>query len=316
MTGSRSFDTLIPLLAIALLTAQACQGGSEGAETAVAQEYPAFDADSAHALLVRQVGFGPRVPGTPGHARQLEWMTDYLRVRADTVVVQRFEHEARSGESVAMANVFAQFRPEARDRILLGAHWDTRPMADAESDPALVDQPIPGANDGASGVAVLLQLADVLSRHSPPIGVDLILFDGEDYGPGEMYLGSRYFAANLPAGYRALYGIVVDMVGDTDPEFLVEGFSEDYAPEVVERVWSLAERIGYGRIFRRRGGIAVQDDHLPLNQAGIRTIDIIDFEYGPGGEYWHTHQDAVENTSPVGLGAVGNVLSALISRGG
>jgi glutaminyl-peptide cyclotransferase len=277
---------------------------------------PRFSGDSAHALLRAQVAFGPRVPGSPGHAAQLAWMTAFLRERADTVMHQPFAHRTRASTVLQLTNVFAQFRPELETRILLVAHWDTRPTADMDTERR--DEPIPGANDGASGVAVLLELANVLSRHSPPIGVDILLVDGEDYGPGEadMYLGASVFARNQPPGYRPLYGIVVDMVADTDPVFPMEGYSVDLAPEVVDRVWSVAEQIGLGHIFVRRRGGYVTDDHLPLNRAGIRTIDIIDFDYGPDNAFWHTHQDVVENTSPVGLDAVGRVLTALIFSGG
>jgi glutaminyl-peptide cyclotransferase len=277
---------------------------------------PGFDADAAFALLERQVAFGPRAPGTPGHAAQLAWMTDYLEARADTVVVQRFEHTGPEGETLALANVWARFRPAAEDRVLLVAHWDTRPTADRETDPADRDRPIPGANDGASGVAVLLQLADVLSRHSPPLGVDLLLVDGEDYAPDHMFLGATHFAEHRPPDYRPLYGVVVDMVADRTPRYEPEGYSRDLAPEVVERVWSMAERLGYGEHFPRTIGFSVRDDHVPLNEAGIRTANIIDFEYGPGNAYWHTLEDDLHNVAPDGLGMVGRVLAELIYRGG
>lgn len=279
---------------------------------------PEFDGAAAHALLERQVSFGPRVPGTEGHARQLAWMKEYLGERADTLIVQEFTHETEAGETLELTNLFARFRPELSDRVLFLAHWDTRPTADQDPDPARRGEPILGANDGASGTAVLLQLADVLSRHSPPIGVDLLFVDGEDYGPRgrDMYLGSTYFAANLPPGYRPLYGVLVDMIGDRDPVFPIEAYSQEYAPEVVQRVWRVAEELGYGRIFRRSPGFAIEDDHIPLNRAGIRTINIIDFDYGPGNRHWHTHQDIVENTAPTGLKAVGQVLTALVFRGG
>lgn len=271
-----------------------------------------FDADSAHALIAHQVGFGPRVPGTEGHAAQLEWMVETLRGYADTVEVQRFTHGSRAGDSVGMANVFARFRPEERDRVLLVAHWDTRPMADQDPDSTRRDEPIPGANDGGSGVAVLMEIARVLSSHSPPLGVDLLFTDGEDYGPGEMYLGAKHFAANPPPGYRPLYGILVDLVGDASPSFPVEANSERLAPEVVDLVYRTAHEIGMGRYFPRVVGVSVEDDHVPLNRAGFRTIDIIDFDY----PYWHTHGDVPEHTSPEGLEAVGEVLTQLILSGG
>ena len=277
---------------------------------------PEFRGDTALALLRRQVQFGPRVPGTAGHGAQLEWMTSYLRERADTVILQRFTHTGPRGERLEMTNVFARFLPEAPDRVLLVAHWDTRPTADAEATPERRAMPIPGANDGASGTAVLLEMANVLSSHSPPLGVDLLLVDGEDYAPDHMYLGAKHFAANKPLGYEPFYGILLDMVGDRTPEFPQEGYSVRYAPEVVERVWRMAERLGYARMFPRTPGIPITDDHIPLNDAGIRTIDIIDFDYGPANAYWHTLDDSLENVGVEGLEGVGTVVAELVYRGG
>lgn len=293
-------------------------GGTASSDRIRADERvaPAFDADSAFALLERQVSFGPRVPGSEGHRAQLEWMTSYLRERADTVRLQEFSHTGPAGEVFELTNVFAQFRPSVPDRVLLVAHWDTRPTADQEADDSLRSRPIPGANDGGSGVAVLLQLANVLSSHSPPIGVDLLLVDGEDYAPDHMYLGAKHFAARTPPGYEPLYGVLVDMVADRTPRYEQERYSRQLAPEVVDRVWRMAERLGYGSYFSRSHGIGITDDHIPLNEAGIRTANIIDFDYGPGNAYWHTHQDDLENVGPEGLGAVGTVLAELIFRGG
>ncbi|HEU5208459.1 MAG TPA: M28 family peptidase [Longimicrobiales bacterium] len=306
---------------ILLLVTGACANGNEGSGQIAAADVPAFDADSAHALLRRQVEFGPRVPGTPGHAEQLQWMVEYLRERADSVIVQSFDQPIEGAEPLRLHNVFARFAPENPTRILLAAHWDTRPVSDQEDDEARQQLPVAGANDGASGVAVLLALADMFAAQPPPIGVDILLTDGEDFAtePGDydnMYLGAKYFAANQPAGYAPLYGILVDLVGDTNPRFEMEGYSLQYAPEVVQRVWRMAEGIGYGNIFVRSSGMSVMDDHVPLNQGGIRTIDIIDMDYGPNNAYWHSQNDVVENTSSRGLGAVGDVIAALIYRGG
>jgi len=308
------------LLLFTLALTAACRAAGDGESPApqgmpALGDVPRFDAGAAHALIARQLAFGPRAPGHPGHAAQLAWMHDWLRARADTVQLQPFTHITARGDTLHLTNVLARFRPAAPDRILLVAHWDTRPTADFDDDPERRDQPIPGANDGGSGTAVLLQLADVLSRHSPPLGVDLLFVDGEDYAPGEMYLGARHFAANLPAGYAPRYGIVVDMVADEDPVFPVEAVSREHAPHVVDRVWRLAEQLGYGAIFRRIDGGTVGDDHVPLNEAGIPTIDIIDLDYGPGARYWHTHQDTFEHTAARGLEAVGTVLLALIFTG-
>lgn len=288
-------------------------GGETPADGAAA---PVFDAARAYRLLERQVAFGPRVPGSRGHEQQLDWMHEYLAARADTVIMQSFTHAMPEADTLQLTNVLARFQPDAADRLLFVAHWDTRPTADAESDAELRAQPIPGANDGASGTAVLLELANVLSSHSAPLGVDLLLVDGEDYAPGHMYLGSTYYAANMSAGARPLYAVVVDMVGDADPVFLREGYSREFAPALVERVWRLAERLGYGHIFQDAEGGSIRDDHVPLGRAGIRAIDIIDFEYGPGNRYWHTLEDTLEHTSPEGPGAVGTVLTHLIYGGG
>ena len=300
-----------------VIVLSACSGSGNGAETGQAANRPPtppFSADSAFAYLQRQVAFGPRVPGTPGHAKQLAWMKEFLAARADTVIVQDFSHTASDGKTLPMTNLFARFQPENPTRILLLAHWDTRPRADKDPDSAKRNEPIPGANDGASGVAVLLELANVLKSHSPPIGVDLLFVDGEDYGPdsSDMYLGATWFAAHLPNGYTPLYGILLDMIGDQSPVFAQEGNSEDMAPEVVQRVWRLAEEMGLGQHFPKRSAGYITDDHLPLNRAGIRTIDIIDLDY----PYWHTTGDDVQHTSPVGLGVVGRVMTELIYRGG
>jgi glutaminyl-peptide cyclotransferase len=306
-------------IALALLGAGCTNDEGNGQIARV--NVPAFDADSAHALLRRQVEFGPRVPGTPGHAAQLQWMVEHLRERADTVIVQSFDQPIDGHEPIRLHNVFARFAPENSTRVLLVAHWDTRPVSDQEEDEARQRLPVPGANDGASGVAVLLALADMFAAQPPPIGVDILLTDGEDFAtrPGDyenMYLGAKYFAANQPPGYAPLYAILVDLVGDTNPRFEMEGYSLQYAPEVVQRVWRMAEGIGYGHIFVRTTGMSIMDDHVPLNQGGIRTIDIIDMDYGPNNAFWHTQNDVVENTSPRGLGAVGEVIAALVYRGG
>jgi len=307
---------MIQRLAVPALLAGtlACTTADGGDETFAAIQAPAFSADTAFAYLQQQVSFGPRVPGSPGHAQQIAWMTSFLRERADTVTIQPFTHtHTKSGQTVQMTNVFARFKPDADTRILLVAHFDTRPTADND-DEANAEQPIPGANDGASGVAALMEIANILRREPAPIGVDLLFVDGEDLGPtgSDMYLGAKHFAANKPHGYRPLYGILLDMIADRSPRYLIEGFSEQYAPEVVERVWRLAENLGYGNYFVRTRLGGISDDHVPLNQAGIRTIDIIDFDFPE----WHTLRDDIDAVAPTGLGIVGAVLVSLIYRGG
>lgn len=307
-------------VALAILAGCNDAGGDApgGALRPAAVDRPAFSAERSFGYLEQQVAFGPRVPGTEGHARQLEWMKSFLAERADTVIEQRFTHTTTGGTQLPLTNLLARFRPEAEERVLLVAHWDTRPLADQSPAPADRTRPVPGANDGASGTAVLLELANLFAERPPPVGVDLLLVDGEDYGPtgDDMYLGAKHFAANQPAGYAPLYGVLLDMVGDRDPRFPIEGYSERYAPEVVQRVWGLAQEMGYGDVFVSSPGLFVQDDHVPLNEGGIRTIDVIDFEYGPENRYWHTPLDVPENTSPESLRIVGEVMAELVYRGG
>ncbi|MGQ0815497.1 MAG: M28 family peptidase [Gemmatimonadota bacterium] len=306
---------LLPLMLFVLAGCPSA-GQEAGGNTAAQSNAPPLVADSAYQHIRTQVAFGPRVPNTDGHRKQLEWMLAYLRERADTVTTQSWTQNTTMGAQLALTNVFARFNPSAADRVLLLAHWDTRPTADEDGDESKRGEPISGANDGASGTALLLEIANVLSKHEPPIGVDLLFVDGEDYAPNNMYLGAKYFAANLPSGYRPLYGILVDMIADQNPAYPIESNSKEMAPEVVDRVWRTAEELGLGNHFRRSSQGAIEDDHMPLNRAGIRTINIIDFDYGPGNSYWHTSADVLENTSPRGLGVVGTVLLELIFRGG
>lgn len=299
---------------LALAVLGACGGGPEAGGNA-------FDGTLADSLVARQLAFGARVPGTEAHARALEWMVEYLAARADEATADSFTHVTTFGDSLRLANVFARFRPDVPGRILLVTHWDSRPVAEMSADPAARRQPVPGANDGASGVAVLLALADAFARVPPAIGVDILLTDGEDWGhhpltletvSEDMFLGARRFAATRGAEYRPLYGILLDLVGDRDPLFPYEGNSVRLAPEVVSRVWETAADLGYGSIFVERGGPVVNDDHIPLNEAGIRTIDIIDFDY----PWWHTTEDTADKVSAETLDAVGEVLYEVIRRQG
>jgi hypothetical protein len=284
----------------------------------LALDRPSFDGEAALALVDTQLAFGPRVPGTAGHQAQLLWMTDRLRSAADTVILQEFSHtHSQTGEVLELTNVLARFRPELARRVLFLAHWDTRPTSDAEDTAEARALPVPGANDGGSGTAVLLAAADVLARTPPDVGVDLLWVDGEDFGPttGDMFLGARHFARNLPEP-RPDYGVLLDMVGDVDPRFPVEGYSSQLAEEVVQRVWGVAHALGFREVFPRQVGQRISDDHLPLNNAGLPTANIIDFEYGPGNAFWHTQQDVRENVSAATLEMVGEVVLELIYGGG
>ena len=311
---------LVALAAASVMLVSATCGGAEGEHRAgqnstPSSPLPRFDGAAAYELVKRQVDFGPRVPGTPGHMAMAEWLQEYLSERADTLIVQRFEHVAVDGETLPLVNFLARFGTPDSQPLLLLAHWDTRPYSEKASDPADRDTPVPGANDGASGTAVLLQLAEMFRQQPPPRSVDVLLVDGEDYGDfadgRDVFLGSRHFAENLSEGYSPEYGILLDMVGDRDLALPVEGYSNSRAPEIVDRVWGLAQRMGFGDVFRREVGSTVSDDHLPLNDAGIPTIDIIDFTY----PYWHTPEDTPDKVSASSICVVGAVMTRLIYRG-
>lgn len=275
---------------------------------------PQFSGQRAFQILLKQTSFGPRNPNSRGHRECLDYLTATLRTLADDVRLQNFTHTGYKGETLQLTNIVASFRTTLRERLLLCAHWDTRPRSDQDSTNR--DRPILGANDGASGVAVLVELAGLLKATPPSVGVDLVLFDGEDYGmegDHESYLlGSRHFAATRTPDYLPRFGILLDMVGDTFLELPREGYSVRYAPDVVDLVWNTARDLGVSQ-FVADVGPEIIDDHLPLNEGGIRTIDLIDFNYpDPTNRYWHTQQDTPEHCSPLSLEAVGTVLTHVI----
>jgi glutaminyl-peptide cyclotransferase len=273
-----------------------------------------FSGQTAFGYVERQMAFGPRVPNTPGHVRTGDWLEAQLRQRADTVVVQAFTQRTSQGTTLRLRNFFARFRPQATERVLFVAHWDTRPKADKSFNLGQRALPVPGANDGGSGVAVLLGVADALKARAPAIGVDLLFVDGEDWGDftdsTETLLGARYFAAHQPPGYTTLFAVVFDMVGDKDLQIPQEGYSVSRAPEVVQRVWDTAARLGYERVFVPRVSEALTDDHVPLQQAGIRAIDVVDFTF----PYHHTTEDTLDKVSAASLQIVGDVAVALVRQ--
>lgn len=277
---------------------------------------PVFDGRRAFDYLTRQTSFGPRNPNSPGHAACRTYLAATLRSFADDVRLQDFTHPGYGGELLKLTNIIASFRPDLKERILLCAHWDTRPRADRDEDPARRDDPILGANDAGSGVAILLELASLLRQTPPPVGVDIVLFDGEDYGlegdHGMYLLGSRFFAKNRTAGIVPRFGILLDMVGDAQLEIPQELHSLKYAPDIVSLVWKTARELGIHQ-FVDRPGDEILDDHVPLNEAGIKTVNLIDFNYPDATHrYWHTHQDIPEHCSPESLGAVGTVVTHVV----
>jgi len=270
-----------------------------------------FDGEAALAYVAAQMAFGPRVPNTEAHRRAGDWILQQLRVRAESVEVQAFSHVTVQGDTLRLRNFIGRFRPAAGERILLLAHWDSRPRADQSRNLGDQQRPVPGANDGASGVAILLGVADALKRRPPELGVDLLFVDGEDYGDfgvnQDVLLGARHYAGTAgPA--RPLFAVLFDMVGDVDLAIPQEAYSAQRAPEVVDRVWAKARELGYGRVFRPNVSGAVTDDHVPLLDAGFRAIDVIDFDY----PYWHTTEDTLDKVGARSLKVVGDVAVALL----
>lgn len=274
-------------------------------------EPPEFDADAAFANLVHQCNFGPRNPGSQGAQACLEWFKTELGKLADEVWLQPFQAvEALTGEERSLTNVIASFPGQGGFPLMLCAHWDTRAHADLDPDPDNRKTPISGANDGASGVAVLLEIARIASLYPPPRDLLIVLFDGEDMGrshyPEEFALGSRYWASH-PLPLIPTEAILLDMIGDADLEIPIEQFSEKYASSLRGYLWELADNLGLDA-FPDRLGPAVQDDHLPLQRIGIRAVDLIDFDY----QYWHTIADTPDKCSVESLHQVGVLLIAFI----
>ncbi len=269
-----------------------------------------FNAKRAFAYLEKQCEFGPRVPGTTAHKETQAYLFTELKRYADEVALQPFEFRHQN-ETIQMNNILARFGEDSGGKMLLAAHWDTRPFADRDPNPANRNTPILGANDAASGVAVLLEVARVLKSKPPPIEVIIVLFDGEDYGRtvSTMFLGSTHFAQNM-GRWKADFGILLDMVGDRTLELPMEGYSWNAARDLTEAIWRRAAELGLPA-FERRLGPAIMDDHLPLIQSGVPTIDIIDFNYPP----WHTVEDTPDKCSAESLDIVGRLVLDIIYSG-
>jgi len=292
------------LALFALLGCQARAGAKAGASE--------FSGPTAFSYVEKQMAFGPRIPNKPGHKQTGDWLLAELRARADTVIVQEIRHVTQRGDTLHLRNFFARFRPQATERVLFMAHWDTRPMADRSENLGQQRLPVPGANDGASGVAVLLGVADALKARAPANGVDLLFVDGEDYGDfadtNDVLIGSRWFGAHQPPGYQPLFAVLFDMVGDKDLQIYQEGNSVAFAPEVVQRVWRVAAERGHGRQFVPSVRHTLTDDHVALQKRGIHAIDVVDFDY----PYWHTTEDTLDKVSAESLQIVGDVAVALV----
>lgn len=297
-------------------------GSSKTGQYQSSQPTPLFNADSAYYYIERQVSFGPRVPNTDAHRKAGQWLAETLGRFADTLYIQQTRVRAYDGTNLEIKNIIGSFQPENRRRVLLCAHWDSRPYADYDPDPEKHYDPIDGANDGASGVGVLLEIARLISQKQPNIGVDIVFFDAEDYGrhrfsnipdQDSWALGAQYWARNPhQPDYFARYGILLDMVGASGATFKREGFSMLYAPDIVRKVWEAGQSLGYDRFFLNRDGSYITDDHYYVNMIrNIPTINIIHqddtTEHGFFPQ-WHTTADNMDIIDPYTLKVVGNTV--------
>ncbi len=290
---------------------------------------PEFNADSAYKYVDTQVAFGPRVPNTKEHVACGDYLISQLKSFGAETYVQEMTLRAYNGERLQARNIIGSYNLDNPKRILLFAHWDTRPYADHDPDLEKRRMPIDGADDGASGVGVLLEIARQINQKSPSAGIDIIFFDAEDYGPpafdntyypGDWWaLGSQFWSKNPhKPNYKADYGILLDMVGSKNATFFKEGISMRYAQQIVEKIWSTARDIGYGRFFINANGGTITDDHqYVISGRGIPSVDIINLvpENPNGfGMHWHTHNDSMENIDRETLKAVGQTVLEVIYK--
>jgi len=273
---------------------------------------PTFDGQAAYSLVEKQLNFGPRVPGTKSHVACRDFLLSELRQLTDTAFLQSFKAEIY-GKQIQFSNIIGAYNPKSLQRVMLCAHWDSRPRSDQDPNPADTAKPCPAANDGASGVAVLLEIAHRLREKTPDIGIDIVLFDGEDYGYehdlSNYFIGSRHFAGNLPFA-KPLSAVLLDLIGDKEAEFRFEPSSYNSNQAAINKIWDIAARRGYS-YFKAEQGNGVSDDHDMLIQAKIPSIDIIDVnlvgqtDKNPRRKYWHTTHDTIENISAETLQCVG-----------
>ncbi|QKZ11640.1 M28 family peptidase [Spirosoma sp. KUDC1026] len=312
------------------------QDDTEASQKVTMAAAPAFNADSAYAYIEKQVAFGPRVPNTPAHVQTGNYLVSKLKQFGCEVTEQTFVANTWDGKKLNARNIIGSINPGATKRIVLASHWDSRPHADQDPDAADKNKPVTAANDGASGVGVLLELARTIqaAKDKPDVGIDIVFFDAEDWGSGEKVsgdyeeksgnqydylgfcLGSRYWAKNLhKPGYSAYYGILLDMVGAKGATFAKEGYSMQFAPTVVNNVWQTASQLGYSQFFVDTPGSQIVDDHIAPNTiAKIPMIDIIHTNIGSGGFFpgWHTAEDNMSYIDRSTLKAVGQTVMQVL----
>jgi hypothetical protein len=329
-----NFRYIFMLLA-SVLVLGACQtgGGSSAGKSSKKTadinkiKTPVFNADSAYSYVDKQVAFGPRVPNTKPHEKCADYLAGELKRFGADVVVQEANVTAYNGKTLNAKNIIGQFNPEKNNRVLLFAHWDSRPFADHDPDPAKRNTPILGANDGASGVGVLLEIARQINKAGINIGVDIIFFDAEDYGtpehldlqykPDTWCLGTQYWCKHPhKEGYTARWGILLDMVGGPNAVFYKELYSKQFAPDLLDKVWNTAADLGYLSFFSFEDGGQIIDDHVYVSKLmHIPSIDIIQHEPMSEtnfNEFWHTHKDNMDNIDKATLKAVGQTVLHVI----
>lgn len=311
---------------ILLLSTLSCGSGkknsNESQTKTVTVTAPQFDADSAYHYVKAQVDFGPRVPNSKEHVACGNYLAAQLEAFGAQVTSQYADLMAYDGTLLKARNIIGSYKLETKKRIALFAHWDTRPWADNDPDEKNHQTPVLGANDGASGVGALLEIARLIQQQQPELGIDIIFLDAEDYGQSETEeswcLGAQYWSRNPHvAGYNARFGILLDMVGGKDATFFREYYSEKYAPDINKRVWKKAKELGYGRFFVDEKGGGTTDDHLFINRiAKIKTIDIVphhpECEQSSFGHTWHTVIDDMDNIDRSTLKAVGQTVVEII----
>ena len=287
-----------------------------------------FSADSAYAFCAAQCQYGPRTMNSEAHEQCGEWIAEKFRQYGCEVELQKADLKGYDGTILKSTNIIAKSQKQTAGRILICAHWDSRPWADNDPDSANWHKPVLAANDGASGVGVMLEVARLLQNDTTlAIGVDLVCFDAEDYGTPQWAeknedsentwaLGAQYWAKNLPENYKPQFGILLDMVGGQGAKFYQEQFSLRYAASIVDKVWSAARHAGYGSMFTNEVGGQITDDHIPVNEAGIPTVDVIpcypDCRQSSFGPTWHTINDDMEHLDANTLKAVGQTLIQVI----
>jgi glutaminyl-peptide cyclotransferase len=272
---------------------------------------PEFNQDRAWAHLTGQLAFGPRYAGAPGHRRELAWLLDQLGFRADTVFRQAFTVRDSAGRALEMTNVVARFRPELAERVLLVANWDTRRRADGSPEPLDRRLPVPGANVNASAVAVLVEMAELFRQQPPPVGIDLLLADGDDYAQAVRMTGTEHFIRSMP-GYRPRYAVVLQAVADVDARFAMDSVSAASAAGPARRMWEVAKALRYDSVFVPQPAPAAAGQGPLLAAAGIPAVVVADREYGPLNVRWHASDDLPRYLSKETLGLVGRTLAATL----